>query len=439
MSSFGGSAKTTGQTNVNSGFSSSRGQMNGKSSRVTGIRARLGKPFANNNSDNNVQQKSLESIYKQALSSGKLNMSNRNMTSAPLQEFLSVASSGVEGVNFWEVIDLKHIDLSHNNIKQFLPEDVLSNFRSLETLNVQSNLFTMASFPFQSLLTLECLRSLNVSNCRLQGPLPPSLGYCVSLVEINASQNQISNIDCVSTMESLLVCNFSNNLIGPTMPMKLPKKLMRVDLSNNKLDEIIEGFSSLIHLEHLDVSNNKLTKLFCTFQEIRPLRTLNLRNNKLTEMPVLPKNGVLDTILFGSNQLKEINMRCILGSVDTLCVVDLSGNKLQGLPHDMGMLGNLKTLDLTNNDLKTLPSSIGWIRSLQRIMLEGNAIRSIRRNILASGAEGLKKYLRSRGRKHEKLRMELTQLDDNEVVETHRQQQRLGERKIIQSFDRMFD
>ena len=72
-------------------------------------------------------------------------------------------------------------------------------------------------------------------------------------------------------------------------------------------------------------------------------------------------------------------------------------------------------------------------------MLEGNAIRSIRRNILTSGAEGLKKYLRSRGGKHEKLRMELTQLDDNEVVEIHRQRQRLGERKIIQSFDRMFD
>ena len=83
-----------------------------------GIRARLGKPFAQRGNDdsNSVQQRSLDTIYKQALSSGKLNMSNRNMTNAPLQEFLNVASSGIEGVNFWEVIDLKHIDLSHNNI-----------------------------------------------------------------------------------------------------------------------------------------------------------------------------------------------------------------------------------------------------------------------------------------------------------------------------------
>ena len=83
-----------------------------------GIRARLGKPFAQrgDTSSDTVQQKSLETIYKQALSSGKLNLSNRNMRSAPLQQFLDIASSGVEGVNFWEVIDLKHIDLSFNEI-----------------------------------------------------------------------------------------------------------------------------------------------------------------------------------------------------------------------------------------------------------------------------------------------------------------------------------
>ena len=85
-----------------------------------GIRARLGKPFAQRGEASNgaVQTKSLETIYKQALSSGKLNMSNRNMVHVPLQDFLNVASSGVDGVNFWEVIDLKHIDLSHNSISQ---------------------------------------------------------------------------------------------------------------------------------------------------------------------------------------------------------------------------------------------------------------------------------------------------------------------------------
>ena len=72
-------------------------------------------------------------------------------------------------------------------------------------------------------------------------------------------------------------------------------------------------------------------------------------------------------------------------------------------------------------------------------MLDGNAIRSIRRNILVGGAEGLKKYLRSRGAKHESLRMELTQVDDNEIVKVHERSQHLGDRKIISSFDRMFD
>eukprot|EP00943_MAST-04B_sp_MAST-4B-sp1_P009673 g9673.t1 len=406
-----------------------------------GIRARLGKPFAQrgDTSSDTVQQKSLETIYKQALSSGKLNLSNRNMRSAPLQQFLDIASSGVEGVNFWEVIDLKHIDLSFNEIEELSPEGVLSSFRSLETLNVQSNSFTTSSFPWESLLSLEFLRSLNISNTKLAGDLPSSLGYCINLVELNASQNQITNIDCVSSLESLLILNLSGNLIGPSLPLKLPRKLMRLSLSKNRLSEMAECFSNLIYLENLDLSNNKMYKICCSLKECRPLRTLNLRSNQLTDIPVLPSNGVLDTILIGSNQLKELNPRCIQGSVNTLCILDLSGNKLKALPHDLGMLGNLKTLDLTNNDLSSLPPSIGWIRGLQRLMLDGNAIRSIRRNILSSGAEGIKRYLRSRGAKHENLRTELTQADDNEVVDVQRQRQRLGERKIIQSFDRMFD
>ena len=110
----------------------------------------------------------------------------------------------------------------------------------------------------------------------------------------------------------------------------------------------------------------------------------------MNSIPVLPQNGVLDTILMGSNQLKELNVRCLMGSASTLCVLDLSRNKLRGLPHDLGMFGNLKTLDLANNDLTSLPPSIGWIRSLQRLTLEGNAIRSIRRNILDGGAEAFK-------------------------------------------------
>ena len=35
--------------------------------------------------------------------------------------------------------------------------------------------------------------------------------------------------------------------------------------------------------------------------------------------------------------------------------------------------------------------------------------------------------------------MELAQVDDNEVVDVNRQRQHLGERKIVKSFDRMFD
>ena len=252
------------------------------------------------------------------------------------------------------------------------------------------------------------------------------------------SQNKVTNIDCVATLESLHILNASHNCIGPIVPSHLPKKLMRIELSNNKLVEMSRCFCLLIHLENLDLSNNKISAVNCTLVEVRPLRVLNLRGNQLNSIPVLPQNGVLDNFN-GVEPVEGVECKMSHGKCEHVVRVGPSRNKLRGLPHDLGMFGNLKTLDLANNDLTSLPPSIGWIRSLQRLTLEGNAIRSIRRNILDGGAEALKKYMRSRGAKHESFRIELAQVDNNDVIDVNRQRQRLGERKIIQSFDRMFD
>ena len=91
------------------------------------------KPFAQAQS----QDRGLDQIFKNALASGRLNLSSRDLDVLPLQRFLDVASGGVEGVSFWEVVDLRTLDVS-NNVFREIPACCVG-LQSLEVLNAHHN------------------------------------------------------------------------------------------------------------------------------------------------------------------------------------------------------------------------------------------------------------------------------------------------------------
>jgi hypothetical protein len=103
--------------------------------------------------------------------------------------------------------------------------------------------------------------------------------------------------------------------------------------------------------------------------------------------------------------------------------LDIQGNRLTGLPEDIGRLLKLKLLNAANNDLADIPYTIGYVAALQRfsyhcfslpdlicsvpyhfpvlrpfrIVLDGNPLRTIRRSLLTQATSDLKTYLRTRG------------------------------------------
>ena len=82
--------------------------------------------------------------------------------------------------------------------------------------------------------------------------------------------------------------------------------------------------------------------------------------------------------------------------MQNLTVLLINNNKITQLPKQILMLRKLITLDISNNDLSDLPYEVAFIKSLTRLQLEGNPLKCIRGNIRASGAEGIKKYLKTR-------------------------------------------
>ena len=103
------------------------------------------------------------------------------------------------------------------------------------------------------------------------------------------------------------------------------------------------------------------------------------------------------TVFLGYNKLTSISNESIEGVASCCCVLDVRDNQLTDLPTLVCQMVELKTLDVTNNTLSDLPAGLGYLPKLNRLLLEGNPFRRIRRSIISSGHEALKKFLRTRG------------------------------------------
>jgi len=80
----------------------------------------------------------------------------------------------------------------------------------------------------------------------------------------------------------------------------------------------------------------------------------------------------LDLNLRGIEILPEI-----IGDLQHLRMLYLSGNKLKELPDSIGKLTKLEVLDLSDNELTELPPSIGNLKSLHTLRLGGNKLKRL--------------------------------------------------------------
>mmetsp|Transcript_20902 Transcript_20902/g.25884 ORF Transcript_20902/g.25884 Transcript_20902/m.25884 type:complete len:280 (+) Transcript_20902:872-1711(+) len=126
------------------------------------------------------------------------------------------------------------------------------------------------------------------------------------------------------------------------------KRLVKLNISHNKLEEISSQFGTLTLLQELDVSYNCITSLDPSIGHCIRLRHFDISHNQLTSLPPAVSQCVM---------LESV--RC-------------GNNKIESVPNDIGKLPTLYTLELQNNDLTYLPSVIGAIPTLKDIRCEGN-------------------------------------------------------------------
>ena len=118
-------------------------------------------------------------------------------------------------------------------------------------------------------------------------------------------------------------------------------RIVKLDLSSNRISEIPSKIAALQLLEDLDLSNNRLENIDDDIGLCIRLRRLNFSNNALRSIPKsLFKCIMLETIMLGNNKI------------------------IRSLPYEICRLPTLKRLEIQKNCITFIPCEIAAIVSM---------------------------------------------------------------------------
>jgi hypothetical protein len=111
------------------------------------------------------------------------------------------------------------------------------------------------------------------------------------------------------------------------------------------------------------------------FDLVDSLEILNLSGNHLTSLPAdLPRLHKLRILFCSDNQFTELP--AVLGQCLALTMIGFKANQIQLLPA-AALPPRLRWLILTDNQLRTLPPELGRCTELQKLMLAGNKLTAL--------------------------------------------------------------
>ncbi|NXL01278.1 LRC32 protein, partial [Mesembrinibis cayennensis] len=306
---------------------------------------------------------------------------------------------------------LTHLNLSNNLIASLLPgsrhpgefalryEEMVRFNRTLRTpaglthvvhLDLSNNQLQL--FPFTFLHSLGSLHSLSLAmNClqdvageSLAGSTEPSNRLPAPLEHTVLS---VRSLDLHSNAIRVLPRWFFDSL----------PQLETIDLGSNSLEPCesqgsdwggslggrsqapapggtCTPFYNVPRLKHLSLCKNNITRLRPYAFNQTSLLSLDLSGNKDLFVPKEALGGLefsLQKLSLRGNQMD--NSKAELPCLDTLKVLDLSGNNLSLLPTGL-LCSPLESLDVRDNNLLALekPALASWSRSLKDISVAGN-------------------------------------------------------------------
>ena len=225
------------------------------------------------------------------------------------------------------------------------------------------------------------ISKLNLSCLGLRS-LPP-FNNPETIYRLDAADNCFSEAISLTQLRHLQVLNLSNSLNGFSPNLESLNELVRVDLSDNKLEQFPQVPSQSNRNFHLKLTGNEIAELPADIFQWSQQHTLDLTDNPL------------------SSQTKQAIMSAAQdskGPTIIFNVQDYSHKNLQEFPEiDRLRIDFFSIIDLRNNSITTIPEWVLSLPSYVFIDLRGNrldyesksAIKKIQRNrIVRNSQEG---------------------------------------------------
>ena len=281
---------------------------------------------------------------------------------------------------------LKKLHLCHNRLAHFSSE-ILANLRSLNLLDLSYNKLT--SLDSSDFANMPSLRELNLAGNEIKFIGSNVFHNSTQLYKINLSHNLIHSLDKTTFMGlARLNLDLSYNWLTTLLPdlfnrqyvamlesinlsgnqlTRLPSEALKkqylslesADFSRNKIQHLSTNSDLLVNLKHIDLSYNPLTPEAhaILFGEPKSVRKLDVTSTNIFSLPASIETPFLVSLNLSNNNLSELRSSNF-EKANLLQSLDLSGNKLTNLNHNIGELWTqmtkLKQLYLSRNPIQHL-------------------------------------------------------------------------------------
>ncbi|KAJ3275118.1 Leucine-rich repeat-containing protein 40 [Terramyces sp. JEL0728] len=312
----------------------------------------------------------LDKIIAQSKSTGKINLSNQNLTVLPEKLFnfqvTDDHSFDNQSQTWWEIVDLTRLIAADNSIREI--DEKIGELGALLVVDLRNN--AISSLPV-SMANLGNLSILNLKSNELTEFLPELCN--LPLVELNLGSNNLTALPSnFSNLDKLQTLDLSNNQLSGSINLE-NKTLQNLDLSSNSIWEI-SGLNEMVILNSLNLSRNKLQNI--PSLALSKLTLLDLKYNDLKSWKTTLDCPELKDLCLAFNSISSFQENTIKECFN-LEIFDIRDNNIGTVPEDVLFLKNLKRLDITNNSVSLLPPKLSFLKHLSVIHYSGNPLRGL--------------------------------------------------------------